>query len=282
MPAQTMSHHPSLRGRTVLITGGSRGIGRSFALALARAGARVAVCGRNAESLDRVLLDLRAQGALDPLAVVGDVSRRADSERIVERVLAGFGGIQVLVNNAGIGMRVVNEAFTTRPLPFWQADPDAWRSVIEANVMGPFYMARAATPAMVAAGFGRLINLSTSPVTMVRRGYSPYGPSKSALEAMTRVWAQDLAETGLTVNALLPGGATDTDLIPGSGSARRGADGQLLPVTVMDQALLWLVSDASNGVTGRRLIGRLWDATLPPDEAARKAMPPSVEQPGIL
>ncbi len=86
MPAQTMSHHPSLRGRTVLITGGSRGIGRSFALALARAGARVAVCGRNAESLDRVLLDLRAQGALDPLAVVGDVSRRADSERIVEEV----------------------------------------------------------------------------------------------------------------------------------------------------------------------------------------------------
>lgn len=282
MPAQTMSHHPSLRGRTVLITGGSRGIGRSFALALARAGARVAVCGRNAESLDRVLLDLRAQGALDPLAVVGDVSRRADSERIVERVLAGFGGIQVLVNNAGIGMRVVNEAFTTRPLPFWQADPDAWRSVIEANVMGPFYMARAATPAMVTAGFGRLINLSTSPVTMVRRGYSPYGPSKSALEAMTRVWAQDLAETGVTVNALLPGGATDTDLIPGSGSARRGADGQLLPVTVMDEALLWLVSDASNGVTGRRLIGRLWDATLPPDEAARKAMPPLVEQPGIL
>lgn len=282
MPAQTMSHHPSLRGRTVLITGGSRGIGRSFALALARAGARVAVCGRNAESLDRVLLDLRAQGALDPLAVVGDVSRRADSERIVERVLTGFGGIQVLVNNAGIGMRVVNEAFTTRPLPFWQADPDAWRSVIEANVMGPFYMARAATPAMVTAGFGRLINLSTSPVTMVRRGYSPYGPSKSALEAMTRVWAQDLAETGVTVNALLPGGATDTDLIPGSGSARRGADGQLLPVTVMDEALLWLVSDASNGVTGRRLIGRLWDATLPPDEAARKAMPPLVEQPGIL
>ncbi len=282
MPAQTMSHHPSLRGRTVLITGGSRGIGRSFALALARAGARVAVCGRNAESLDRVLLDLRAQGALDPLAVVGDVSRRADSERIVERVLAGFGGIQVLVNNAGIGMRVVNEAFTTRPLPFWQADPDAWRSVIEANVMGPFYMARAATPAMVTAGFGRLINLSTSPVTMVRRGYSPYGPSKSALEAMTRVWAQDLAKTGVTVNALLPGGATDTDLIPGSGSARRGADGQLLPVTVMDEALLWLVSDASNGVTGRRLIGRLWDATLPPDEAARKAMPPLVEQPGIL
>ena len=282
MHVHAMNPHPSLRGRTVLITGGSRGIGRSFALALARAGARVAVCGREAESLDRVMRDLQALGALEPLAVAGDVSRRADSERIVGCVLDRFGGLQVLVNNAGLGMGVVNEAFTTRPLPFWQADPEAWRSVIEANVMGPFYMAHAATPAMVASGFGRVINLSTSPVTMVRRGYSPYGPSKSALEAMTRVWAQDLADTGVTVNALLPGGATDTDLIPGSGPGRRGADGQLLPVTVMDQALLWLVSDASSHVTGRRLIGRLWDAALPPDDAARKAMPPSVEQPGIL
>ena len=277
-----MNQHSSLRGRTVLITGGSRGIGRSFALALARAGARVAVCGRSAESLDRVLIDLQAAGADEPLAVIGDVANRSDCQRIVERVLAGFGGLQVLVNNAGIGMRAVNEAFTTRPLPFWQADPEAWRSIIEANVLGAFYMAHAATPAMVGAGFGRLINLSTSPVTMVRRGYSPYGPSKSALEAMTRVWSQDLAGTGVTVNALLPGGATDTELIPGQGSERRGADGQLLPVTVMDAALLWLVSDASSAVTGRRLIGRLWDHALPPDEAAQKAMPPPVDLPGIL
>ena len=277
-----MSQHPSLRGRSVLITGGSRGIGRSFALALARAGARVAVCGRSAESLDRVLTDLRDAGADEPLAVAGDVASRSDCQRIVERVLASFGGLQVLVNNAGIGMRAVNESFTTRPLPFWEADPEAWRSIIEANVLGAFYMAHAATPAMVGAGFGRLINLSTSPITMVRRGYSPYGPSKSALEAMTRVWAQDLAGTGVTVNALLPGGATDTELIPGHGSERRGADGQLLPVTVMDAALLWLASDDSGAVTGRRLIGRLWDHALPPDEAAQKAMPAPVELPAIL
>lgn len=81
-----MTPHPSLIGRTVLIPGGRRGIGRSFALALARAGAQVAVCGRNIESLDRVQIDLRAHGALGPLAVVGDVSKCADSERMVERV----------------------------------------------------------------------------------------------------------------------------------------------------------------------------------------------------
>ena len=83
-----MTPHPSLIGRTVLIPGGRRGIGRSFALALAlaRAGAQVAVCGRNIESLDRVQIDLRAHGAVGPLAVVGDVSKCADSERMVERV----------------------------------------------------------------------------------------------------------------------------------------------------------------------------------------------------
>jgi NAD(P)-dependent dehydrogenase (short-subunit alcohol dehydrogenase family) len=275
-------HHPSLSGRTVLVTGGSRGIGRSFALALARAGAHVAICGRHADALDRVVAEMRACGKGHTIAVEGDISRERDCSHIVERVVHAFGCIQVLVNNAGIGMRAVNEAFTTQPIPFWKADPAAWRTIVEANVMGPFYMARFAAPQMVEAGFGRLINVSTSPVTMVRKGYSPYGPSKSALEAMTRVWAQDLDGSGVTANAILPGGATDTELIPGAGPGRRGADGQLLPVTIMDEALLWLASDASGGVTGRRLIGKLWDSTLPADQAAAKAMPPAVELPGIL
>lgn len=275
-------HHASLAGRTVLVTGGGRGIGRSFSLALAKAGASVAICGRHRDTLDRVAAEMRELGARATLALVGDVGHEQDCRRIVDEVVETFGGVQVLVNNAGIGMRVVNESFTTQPLPFWKADPAAWRSIIEANVMGPFYMARFAVPHMVGAGFGRLINVSTSPVTMVRKGYSPYGPSKSALEAMTRVWAQDLEGTGVTANALLPGGATDTDLIPGAGSSRRGADGQLLPVTIMDEALLWLASDLSSAATGRRVVGKLWDCALPVDEAAARAMPPAAALPSIL
>ena len=277
-----MSTHPSLVGRTVLITGGGRGIGKSFALALAAAGARVAICGRDANTLAVTADQLKRMGAGAVLAVTGDVSQADDCSRIVDEVTHTFGGLEVLVNNAGLGMRVVNEAFTTQPIPFWQADRQAWRSIIEANVLGPFYMSHAVAPLMVAAGFGRLINVSTSPVTMVRRGYSPYGPSKSALEAMTRVWAQDLAGTGVTANAILPGGATDTDLIPGSGSGRRGADGQLLPVTIMDAALLWLASDESSGISGRRVVGKLWDPTLPFHLAAEKAMPPQSDLPSIL
>ncbi|MFM7569354.1 MAG: SDR family NAD(P)-dependent oxidoreductase [Betaproteobacteria bacterium] len=277
-----MATHPSLFNRTVLVTGGGRGIGRSFALALAAEGARVAICGRDANTLAATAEKLKEKGARAVLAVTGDVSQPDDCSRIVDRVAQTFGGLEVLVNNAGLGMRVVNEAFTTQPIPFWQADRQAWRSIIDANVLGPFYMSHTAAPLMVAAGFGRLINVSTSPVTMVRRGYSPYGPSKSALEAMTRVWAQDLAGTGVTANAILPGGATDTDLIPGSGPGRRGSDGQLLPVTIMDSALLWLASDASSGINGRRVVGKLWDPTLPFDEAAEKAMPPQQELPSIL
>ncbi len=274
--------HPSLAGRSVIVTGGGRGIGRELTLALARAGANVAITGRTAAEIDAVAAQANALRANAVIAVRADMRDSQACERVAARALEAFGSLQALVNNAAIGLRHLSETFNTRPVRFWEAPPDRWRDMVEANVLGPFYMARAATPHMVRAGFGRIVNLSTSPVTMVRPGYSPYGPSKAALEAMTRIWAQDLAGTGVTVNALLPGGATDTSMIPGAGPDRRGADGHLLPVDVMNSALLWLLSDVSGSVTGRRLVGKLWDPDLPPEDAAKKAMPAAPELPAIL
>jgi 3-oxoacyl-[acyl-carrier protein] reductase len=86
--------------------------------------------------------------------------------------------------------------------------------IIETNVNGPFFMSRSVTPGMIARGWGRIINISINHETMRRRGFSPYGPSKAALESETTIWAQDLAGTGVTVNALLPGGASLTGMIP--------------------------------------------------------------------
>jgi 3-oxoacyl-[acyl-carrier protein] reductase len=117
-------------------------------------------------------------------------------------------------------------------------------------------MARAAVPTMLAGGWGRIVNISVSEETMRRRGFSPYGPSKAALESATIIWAQDLADTGVTVNALLPGGATLTGMVPASFPEHRRAS--LLHPDIMVPPLLWLGSAQSDGVTGQRFNAREW------------------------
>ena len=180
--------------------------------------------------------------------------------------LSGFGRIDVLVNNAGRGMRYVSATFFTRPTRFWEADPEAWRMVIDTNVNGPFLMARAAVPAMLKAGWGRILNVSMNHETMRRAGFSPYGPSKAALESETVIWARDLDGSGVTVNAVLPGGATLTGMIPDEVGA--DARAKLLLPRVIVPPVLWLASVASDGVTGMRFDASRWRADLADAEAA--------------
>jgi 3-oxoacyl-[acyl-carrier protein] reductase len=273
----------SLRDRVVIITGASRGLGREMALELAEAGCKVVICGSaDTPELRATVSDVGTLAGADSVLMhVADVADPAACDGLVAATLARFGRIDVLINNAGRGMRLISESFNTVPTKFWEAKPADWREIIDANVNGAFYMARAVTPHMVAQHFGKIINISTSDQTMVRRGYSPYGPSKAALEAASRVWAQDLEGTGVDVNVYLPGGAADTDLLPPSG-VRRGADGNLLPPSIMRRAIGWLCSDASNGQTGGRYIARLWDEALPAAEAAVIARSPHTERPAIM
>jgi 3-oxoacyl-[acyl-carrier protein] reductase len=255
-----------------------------MALALLKAGARVTVtAARSPEDLAAIAAEAeRIAGPGRLIALRADVTSREDCAEVVARTLATFGALHALVNNAGRGMLELSPVFTTAAPRFWEVDAEAWERIIRINLVGAFFMAHAAAPHMVAQGFGRIVNVSTSPQTMVRKGYSPYGPSKAGLEAATSVWAKDLEGTGVTCNVILPGGATDTKFIPGSGPDRRGADGMLLPADILNPAILWLLSDASNGVTASRFVGRLWDASLPPDEAAAKARQPQVALPSIL
>jgi NAD(P)-dependent dehydrogenase (short-subunit alcohol dehydrogenase family) len=158
-------------------------------------------------------------------------------------------------------MKYVSGHFMTEPPRFWEVDPATWRLVIDTNVNGPFFMAHAAVPHLLQAGWGRLVNISMNHATMRRPGFSPYGPSKAALESETVIWAADLVATGVTVNALLPGGASATGMIPDAFPA--AARVSLLDPEIMVPPPLWLVSSEANNVTGRRFVARRWRADNP-------------------
>ena len=243
------------RARVAIVTGAGRGIGRAMTLGLAQAGIRVvATSARERAEIDAVAAEA---GTDMVLAVLADVTRETDVQRVVAAALERFGHLDILVNNAGRGMRYVNESFMTEATRFWEVEPETWRMVIDTNVNGPFLMARAATPHMARAGWGRIVNISMNRSTMRRAGFSPYGPSKAALESETAIWAQDLAGTGVTVNALLPGGATLTGMIPAA--FPESARSRLLDPAIMVPPLLWLVSSAADKVSGFRVIANQWD-----------------------
>jgi 3-oxoacyl-[acyl-carrier protein] reductase len=254
-----------LSGRVAIVTGAGRGLGRAMALGLAGAGVRVlALAARERQELE-------ALAALNERIVphLADVTREEECGVAVEAALARLGRLDILVNNAGRGMKTVSETFMTEPTRFWEVKPETWRLVIETNVNGPFLMARAVTPHLRASGWGRIVNVSVGQETMRRRGFSPYGPSKAALESETIIWAQDLAGSGVTVNALLPGGATLTGMIPDGLPAERRAG--LLDPEIMVPPLLYLCSEEADGVTGLRFNARSWRTDLPPAEAALAA-----------
>ena len=125
--------------------------------------------------------EVSAPGGIVP--VVADVTKEQDCERVIATALDRFGRIDILVNNAGRGMKYVSEQFMAEPTRFWETAPDVWRLIVDTNIIGPFLMTRAAVPAMLAAGWGRIVNISINAETMRRRGFSPYGPSKAALES---------------------------------------------------------------------------------------------------
>jgi 3-oxoacyl-[acyl-carrier protein] reductase len=130
-------------------------------------------------------------------------------------------------------------------------------------------------PHLIRNGWGRIVNINTSLGGLSQSRNSPYGVTKAALESVTLIFAADLAGTGVTVNTLLPGGACDTD-------PNRLPDPKLklLPVDIMNPAIVWLASRHSDGKTGGRYIGRLWNASLPPNEAAAGAYTETVFRSG--
>ena len=265
-----------LTGKVAVVTGAGAGMGRVMTLGLVDQGARVTVVDRDEALIDEVTrkaVDIGGKGSVVPM--VADVSKSEDCDRIIQHTLAELGAIHVLVNNAGIGMRTIHENYLNEPVRFWEADLDPWQRVMDVNWKGSYMMARQAAPHMIEQGWGRIINVTTSLDTMYRRHYTPYGPSKAALEAASSAWAQELEGTGVSVNVLVPGGLANTGLIPEDAPVDRSA---LLQPEVMVAPICWLSSDDSDGVTNSRFVGRDWDTSLSPSEAAEKAKAPAAWQ----
>lgn len=229
-----------------------------MAQALVDAGAMVAVTGRARARAETVARELGPGGAGFEL----DVRREASVEACLDEVYERFGGVDVLVNNAGIGMRTVNPSFMSSPQAFWVVSPGGFRDVIETKINGVFLAARAIVPRMLEAGGGRIVNISMNTQTMTRRGFVPYGPAGAGVEALSRIMAADLAGTTVTVNILLPGGATATGMVPDDIPAEIRS--RLLDPSIMGPPIVWLASKDASGVHDQRIVASEFEGWLGP------------------
>jgi NAD(P)-dependent dehydrogenase (short-subunit alcohol dehydrogenase family) len=266
--------------RVAIVTGGLRGLGRAMAFGLARADHNVVAVGH----IDADVADIEAEttgsniaGQILPL--VADLRRPADCDRVIATARERFGGVHILVNNAGLTFTTIDPARFRRaePQKFWQVPDDIVRAVIETNYIAADQMARRVAPAMVEQSWGRIVNVTTKLDTMNRAHTSPYGASKAALEMATEVWAKEVEGTGLTINIVNPGAGANT---PGMADemramSREGRAPRLVEPEEMIPPLLYVVSPEADNVNGYRFDANLWDPSLPPAEASRRAGRPA-------
>jgi 3-oxoacyl-[acyl-carrier protein] reductase len=198
---------------------------------------------------------------------------------VVAEARTRFGRIDILVNNAGLTFTYIDPPrFRRQSLQhFWQVSDEIVENVMLTNVLAADRLSRRVAPAMVEAGWGRIVNVTTKLDTMNRAGTHPYGASKAALEMATEVWAKEVEGSGLTINIVNPGAGANT---PGMADemremSRAGTAPRLVEPDEMVPPLLYVVSRAADQVNGYRFDANAWDAALPQAEAAKRAGRPA-------
>ncbi len=243
----------SLEGKTALITGGSRGIGKVTAISFARAGADVAVASRNLAELETVAGEIKSLGRRS-LAVTAHLGRMDQIKSLVEPVVAEFGRIDILVNNAG-----TNPAYT----PALDLEERAWDSVMNLNVKGLFFLSQAVARVMKEHGGGRIINVASVDGFRPELNLGAYAISKAGVIMATRVMAQEWARYNIRVNTVAPGNVHTRLGDSRFGVAPPGYEEEIIKRTPLGRiaqpeemvgAMIYLASDASNFVTGHTLV----------------------------
>src|SRR3712207_1076248 len=226
-----------LQGKVALVTGARQGLGRALALACAKEGANLVISSRNADSLEPVAEEARASG-VEVLAVPADVSRSEDVQKLVDATAERFGKIDVLVNNAGLlGPRVRIEEYPE----------DQWRSVLDANLTGPFLISKAVIPHMREGA--SVINVTSGVSIEGRAEWGAYSVSKFGLEGLTQILAAELKDRGIRANSVDPGGMR-TDM---RAAAYPDEDPNTRITPEENTAVfIYLASDESRKVTGAR------------------------------
>lgn len=192
-----------LAGRVALVTGASRGLGKAIATAFAAEGAKLALVARDLDKLNETAALVREAGA-DAEVFRADVSEESQVHRLETEVIKRFGGVQILVNNAGVNLRKPITEFTLAE----------WRRIIDTNLIAAFLMCRAFIPHMRRGGYGRIVNLTSTMSHVALPGRTPYCASKSGLLGFTKALALELAPDGITVNGISPGPfATEMNLV---------------------------------------------------------------------
>ncbi len=259
----------SLEGKVIVVTGGGRGLGLAMARGLSAAGAAVVAPTHMQSDVD----DLADDGSIHP--ILTDLRDPAQCADAVGEAISRFGAVHCLINNAGIAPAIIapdhNDPDQPRP-KFWDTADDMVQAVLATNYVAANRMASLVAPRMAARGWGRIINVTTMIETMHRPGFSCYGASKAALEMASEIWHQDLADTGVTVNILNPGGPADTEglALARREATRRGVMGPLVPAEKMAAPVVFVCSDASDGISGMRIDADTWDATRPAAAEAKR------------
>jgi 2-deoxy-D-gluconate 3-dehydrogenase len=239
----------SLSGKVALVTGAAGGLGRAMALALAGAGADMALVDRDAAGLERVAAEAQAAGR-QCLIIAADLGRPAEARRMVEETVARFGKLSIAVNAAGVNRRKPALEFTE----------DDWDFIIGVNLKGVFFCCQEEGRVMTAQGYGRIINISslTSEVALSRRAI--YAASKAGVTGMTRVFAGEWARYGVTVNCIGPGhmltpmtASMFADPNVAGPVTARIPQGRLGLPADLAGAVVYLASDAAAYVTGQTI-----------------------------
>jgi 3-oxoacyl-[acyl-carrier protein] reductase len=237
-----------LTGKTALVTGGSRGIGRAIALRLATQGADVAFTYKgNAEAAAATVKDVEGLGRR-ALAIQADASEEGTADGVVKQILDAFGKVDILVNNAGI----------TRDDLIMRMSADAWRSVLETNLFGAFWMIKAVTRPMLKARGGRIVNMTSVSGQAGQTGQANYSSAKAGLIGLTKATARELASRGITCNAVAPGFVLTelTQDLPEDLQAQiveRTPLGRFGTTEEIADAVAFLVSDEAGYITGQVL-----------------------------